>query len=403
MPYAHEMRVLIEATGALMVTHPGGVRERRAAPGEVTRVLFLDAAATANRLGRPDSAAGALVLLAGVRPLLALRLQDWQPPTALDPVVMRVTSGVEALAAGLGLPVEPAETEDLGILGPRALREVEVRPLPARPAPGKAVRVLAPLAAVLAFVGGPAGGTVAAPVCTALALALCAPVVLGVARGRAQARAATATATPSGQGIVIPVRPTGGVPAGLLDNVLELGPDELFLRRRGEAGWLAGPGQGGIVQAVMEPAHVRLSDADGLDHAVLETALWCGDEPARAELADDLRAGGLRVLDAPLDTVLRHDTGDLATAHVKPSQLLTDLERGDPTVLAPYAGGMAAAITMAFSLGTLGWNVLLGLVLFTLALALFAIAMTSTWRRARGDRAAVRVVKAAGRPKVQAR
>ena len=64
---------------------------------------------------------------------------------------------------------------------------------------------------------------------------------------------------------------------------------------------------------------------------------------------------------------------------------------------------MAAAITMAFSLGTLGWNVLLGLVLFTLALTLFAIAMTSTWRRARGDRAAVRVVKAAGRPKVQAR
>lgn len=395
VPYARDVRVLVDEAGGLVVTGPDGIAGRRAAAGEVTRVLHLDAAATADRLGRRDAATGALVFLAGVRPVLALRLADWVPPARLGLVELRTTSGAQALASGLGVPLEPAEPVDLRLLERQAVRQVLVRPVPPRAAPGVAVRLLGPLGAVMGLLAWPVGGRPAAPVLTVLSLLLGAPVVLGVARGRAHARAATAQAEPTGRGVLVPPRPAGRIPGGLLDHVLELTAHELFLRRRGQVVWLPGPAEGGVVQAVVEPEHVRLSDASGRDHAALETALWCGDEAARAELADDLRAAGLLVLNAPIDSVLVHDHGDLATAHIKPSHLQSDLERGDPTILAPGFGGIASALAAGGALGTLGWNVPLGLVLLVIALGLLGVSLTGAWRRWRADRGAVRLVDVA--------
>lgn len=395
VPDARSCRVRVDA-GALVLDRPGRATQVLAAAGTVTSVEHLEPAQTAAALGRQGSAAGGLVVRVAGGPVLALRLLDWSPPTDAAVDVLRATTGMEALAAGLGLPLEPGTASDVA-----ALRAVEVRPLPSRSAPGRLSPYLAVSAAVLGFLAWPTGGSAPSAVLTALALALVAPVVVGVVRGRATARAGDAQAAPAG-GLVVRPRPTGPVPAACLDHLLELRPDELLLRRRGTAGWLAGPASGGIEQAVLEPEHVRLTDAEGRDHAVLETALWCGDGQARAELADDLRAGGLRVLDSPLDSVLRHDRGDLSSAGVAPSLLQSDLERGDPSSASPYLAGLAVVLACGGSLGAVAWQPPVGIVLLAVGLALLVVMVTAGWRRRRDDRAAVRRVQAPTRPRVEA-
>ena len=106
---ARGRRVLVDGSGALVTHGPGGEVERLAGPGEVTRALLLDHELAAARLGREGSYAGALVLLAGERPVLSLRLSDWGPPARLGSASRRTTAGLVALVAGLGLPLEPAD------------------------------------------------------------------------------------------------------------------------------------------------------------------------------------------------------------------------------------------------------------------------------------------------------
>lgn len=388
---ARGLRVLVDAAGALVVHGEPGARPV-ATRGEVRHAYLLDATSTARLLGTDGSSAGALLLVAGSRPVLALRLAEWSPPAQVDDDVRHITSGATALAGALGLPLEPVPDAVLDGLRSRDVRAVEVRARPATVSPGRLVRLLAPVGALLAFLAWPTGGRPVAAVLTAVAVLLTAPVVLGVVRGRAEAQAQSVQ--PPQTGVDIAVRPAGRVPAGLLDAVVVVGPDEVFLRRGGACVWLPGQSQGGITQVVMEPEHVRLADADGRDYAELETALWCGSAQARDEMAAEFRAAGLTVLDAPIDTVLKHDMGDLATGRIKPSDLQTAAERGDPTVAAPFLGGFAAALSAGGALASSGWNLAVGGVLLVVALGLLTASAHAGLQRARRDRSAVRLVDA---------
>ena len=395
---ARGRRVLVDGSGALVTRRPDGEVDRLAGPGEVTRVLLLDHELTAARLGRAGSYAGALVLVAGPKPVLALRLDDWGPPAQLGSASRRTTAGLVALAAELGLPIEPADRDTPG-LDERPLRSVALSPIAAPAPPGRAAAPLGALAILLGFLAWPTGGRPGAAVLTLLSLLVTAPLVLLVVRGRAAARDALATTPPPTGGVRIVPRPASPVPAGVLDSLLVVTPDELFLRRAGIVVWLAGPAEGGVVQAIVEPEHVRLSDADGLDHAELETALWCGDSPARAALVEDLRIAGLRVLEAPVDTVMRHDQGDLATGHLKPSVLQTPGERGDASLTSSLMTGMATAMAAGGALGVLGWSVPVGLLLVAVGLGLCGVSLTEAVRRSRADRASIRLTSGpASRP-----
>ena len=395
---ARGCRVLVDGSGALVTRRPDGQVDRLAGPSEVTRVLLLDHELTAARLGREGSHAGALVLLVGLQPVLALRLVEWGPPAQLGSASRRTTAGLVALAAGLGLPIEPAERDTPG-LEAAALRSVVLRPTPAPVPPGRAAVPLASLAIALGFLAWPTGGRPVAAVLTVLSLLVSAPLVLALVRGRSAAREALAATIPPSAGVRIVPHPASPVPAGVLDSLLVVTPDELFLRRAGIVVWLAGPAEGGVVQAIVEPEHVRLSDADGLDHAELETALWCGDSPARAALVEDLRVAGIRVLEAPVDTVMRHDQGDLATGHLKPSWLQTPGERGDASLTSSLMVGLATAMVTGGALGVLGWSVPVGLLLVAVGLGLSGLSLTEAVRRSRADRASIRLTSGpASRP-----
>ncbi len=393
--FARGCRVLVDDSGALVTRRPDGEVTRIAGPGEVTQVLVLDHELTRSRLGREDSYAGALVLLAGLRPVLALRLVDWGPPAELGSAHRRTTAGIVALAAALGLPLEPAEPDTPG-LEARSLRQVAMSPIAAPARPGRLATPLGFVAILLACLAGPTGGRPAAAVVIVLSLLITGPLVLALLRGRSQARTALATTLPPAEGVRIVPRPASPVPAGVLDSLLVVTPDEIFLRRAGIVVWLPGPAEGGVVQAVVEPEHVRLSDGAGLDHAELETALWCGDSSARATLVEDLRIAGLTVLEAPVNTVTRHDQGDLATGQIKPSMLQTPGERGDASLGAPFITSFAAAIAAGGALGVLGWSVPLGLLLVAVGLALFGVCLAGALRRSRADRAAVRLTSEPG-------
>ena len=387
---ARGRRVLVDGSGALVTHGPGGEVERLAGPGEVTRALLLDHELAAARLGREGSYAGALVLLAGERPVLSLRLSDWGPPARLGSASRRTTAGLVALVAGLGLPLEPADPDMPGLDG-RPLRAVALSPVAAPAAPGRVATPLGFVAILFACLAGPTGGRPVAAMVITLSLLITAPLVLSVVRGRSQARTGLATSLPPAGGVRIVPRPASPVPAGVVDSLLVVTPDEIFLRRAGVVVWLAGPAEGGVVQAIVEPEHVRLSDADGLDHAELETALWCGDSPARASLVEDLRIAGLTVLEAPVNTVMLHDYGDLATGHLKPSMLQTPGERGDASLGSPFIVGMASAVAAGGALGVLGWSVPVGLLLVAVGLGIFGVILREALRRSRADRAAIRL------------
>lgn len=377
MPFALACSVEVTDDGALLVRWPHDRVERRAEPGTVTRVLYLDADTTARRLGADASALGSLVVVTD-RPVLAVRLMDWAPPAMRSDAVVRRTSGAVALAQALGVPLEPGDVD-------APLQAVEVRPLPAPVAPGKAVRALWPVGSLAGFLALPLAGSAVSVVLAVVSLLCSGAAGVPLVRARREAGSASAEPLPA-IGTVIGVRPTVPVASGLLASRLDVGTDEIVLRRSGTVVVLPGPAAGGVVQAVMEPTHVRLADQEGLDYAALETGLWCGDDRARAELADDLRAAGLTVLDSPLSTAPSNDHGDLATSVVRPSFALSLRERGDPTLLAPFLVSASAACSFAASLAAIGVLGPAAAVLVVPAAALLWSLSVAGLRRRREDR-----------------
>jgi hypothetical protein len=304
--------------GVVVIRHPDGGAEQRAAPGEVTRiVLVTDALLGHIRLpshasgGCPAAEHGLLVLLAGQRPVLALWVTEWVPGPALelDEVTARRLAGVEAVATALGLPVEPADLPTVRDHRPGILAAT-VSAVPHARGRGRALRRCAFGAlivfAVAFFVVGIAGSVqeyrgvagplpFPAPIAWAASLAAAGLIVTEL-----HARRAAATlirASPAAAEQAWAPRPAVEVPTGFLDRArLLLRPDAIVVRdAEGREAWLPGPAVGGVDRAVLTDEALLLVDSSGAEHLAVPHASWAGSGPARRELSHWLTAGGLRL------------------------------------------------------------------------------------------------------------
>jgi hypothetical protein len=408
LPLARELRVRIEDDD-LVVVQPGGHRRRLAGTGDITRVIYLEAAQARRLLSRGRGAdrdvrradqGGALVLLAGAVPVLTVLLLEWAPPTPLDGSDLRAACGITALTtSALGLPAEPAEPADLTALEEHRemLQRTLLRGAPERPAPGRWAPVQAGVAIAVGFLGWPLGGTPAGAACALVGLVLATPLVMAVTRGRAEAAACAAeVAGPraAGASVVVPARPAGRVPAQATAARLELGPADVVLVDRSREVWLPGPRAGGVASVTAAPDAVVLSDAGGLALAVTDAALWCPEPVALGAFRRDCESGGLSFAEQPFEANTFHLGGTLGEAAIAPSLLLTDAERGDPTTGTPWLAGLASGTALVAGLFALAWVPAAGAVLSLAGAALSAASVRNAIRRRAADRAAVRLVDA---------
>lgn len=356
----HE-QVRVTPDGAVEVG--GGPATLRWEPGRVQRTVLLEPDDTERLLGADAHHGGALVLLgAQDTPLLALALLDWAPPAPVDLTTLRETTGVEALCRALELPLEPADPQRWDA---PALRAVAHRPGPQPRWPGRAglpIAVVAVALAMLTLFGasaapgtdvdqviGDANGGVLALASAVLALLVGVPMMLGwgaVARSR---RVAPAQLT--GSEVVVDARPAGPVPARVARHQLRLTHEALLLRRFDSVVVLPGPAVGGVQQAVLEPAAVRLRDRHGRLYSSLSTELWCGDPAARELLRDQLADGGLDVLEAPVDAADAVDLEEMSTDGTVTRLRSRPADRGElfagPSRLVAFATGAAAVASYA--------------------------------------------------------
>ncbi len=277
--------------GALVVEHPDGRTERRAEPGEVTRVVLvpdpqdvgLPRASYAAGLVPADTY-GLLVALAGDRPVLALRLAEWVPaPAPVDGVTVRTVSGANALAGALGCAVEPA---DVAALAPkvRELRAVLLSPAPRLSVAAKTLLALGATALAVWFVAS----------------------AIGRARGEPRAEVfgwygALGALLLTGTWLVLraratkPLPPPPGTAVTAGGATLHVSPDWLVLSdAAGREAWLPGPAYGGVTQAAVTTEAVVLDDANGNGLAALPSTAW--DVDRLRSVLDD---AGVTVRDEP--------------------------------------------------------------------------------------------------------
>ena len=394
LPAARHMRVRVDPAGAVVIDEPAGGSRVVASPGEVGRVLLLDYGA--RRLERGEGYTGSVLALCGAdgAPLLAVRLLDWWPFTySSDADALEVT-GARAIAAALGLPIEPAEA---AVPSPAALRRALVRPYPPRPFPGRAAPWLGWIGLGFALLVIGAGGTWIAAAGTAIALLLTAPVQVPGSRARAEARAAEATPTPVPPGAVeVRPAPEGPMPRGLVEAALHLGRDDIVVVDRGRELWLPGPAKGGPDRVAVEPTVVRFFDAGSREYLRLECEVWAPTAEERERLADRLREAGLFVVMSPFATTgPPGSVAQVLSGTNPPSNQVEDTERGDATRTGPWVAGFAIAVASCTAVfGTLTWNPVLGGVLAVVALGLLALRLSDACRMRRSDRRALRTIEA---------
>jgi hypothetical protein len=234
---------------------------------------------------------------------------------------------------------------------------------------------------------------------TALALFLAGPVTVVNHRARAAAgtavdsAAALAASGVPGATVVRP-RPERPVPRGLLEATVQVGRDDVVLTDRGRELWLPGPANGGVTRAEIGSEAVRLTDAAGREHARLDTELWAPTPDRRQQLHDELRDAGLEAFETPLSARAPGTVAQLLSAPARPSRLLTDEERGDPTTTTPWVTAFVAVLAVGTSIGAVTWHPLAGGLLLAAALALAALSLGDAVRTTRRDRRAVRPASA---------
>lgn len=352
--------VRVTAGGGVQLTGAGV--ERTIAPGEPARTVLLDQDGTRVLLGGRGHPGGALVVVDrhGV-PRLVLLVLDWAPPGHADDTTLLRTSGVHAFCGALGLPLEPAAP---GEWAAADLRRALHRPgAPAR-WPGRASLPLARTAVLLtavvllgagtapgsrlnALIGEGSGGVLALTAAI-LALLVGVPSLLGqVALLRAEA-AGPADRTFAGRGEVVPPRPDIPVPRMVLQHQLRVRPDVLVLRRYGRYVVLPGPAEGGVTQAVLEPAAIRLRAADGLLYSSLSAELWCPTQQSRAAVRAQLTAAGLEVLDSPIDAASMLDLDELGVDGSYAARAERPANRGELDI---WSTEWAAAATFFAAIG----------------------------------------------------
>ena len=394
LPAVRAMRVRVGDDGALVLTQPDGSQRVLAGSGEVRRTVLVDYAE--RRLVPGGGYTGPVLLLLGADGglLVAFILLDWQPPSASDERDALEVSGFRALAAALGLPLEPPEKDD--VPADRVVRRALLRPLPPRPWPGRWATPLGVLGLVLCWLAMVGSEEAIGAVFVVATLAVVGPVLVSSSRARAQARRAAATGATAGQwtGTVLRPRPDQPVTRGLAEVALQIDPDDLVLTDRGREVWLPGPRRGGVTHAVIDQTVVRLTDAVGRSYAHLDTQLWAPTRDVQVQLEAELSAAGLTVTLTPLPGIGRYPTvGHLASAPMPPRQFLSDAERGDPTLSMTWLSGMAAALTLVGALLSIVWDPLVGGALSIVTAVLVAVRVVDLVRSVAEDRRAARRVR----------
>jgi hypothetical protein len=318
------LRVQAVAGEGLVVRHPDGGLDRRAEPGEVTRVVVVDdPRAVGVRRGwvelfhGPADTHGLLVFLAGRRPVLALRLADWlgSPNSGLDGPAVRRVSGAVDLAAGLGVLVDYDDGTGIDSSG-GAVRRVLVEARPRLPRWYLALVGLVALAGIAMLVvlvargtpdetgvgtwGAGADAVVSTPVAVVVTLIVVAQVLGAFWLLRDSRRLQQQS-----QQVVDPEpfrpHPMRAVDRGLLTSgSLQLSPEHIVITDGAtRQAWLPGPGAGGVRSAVLAPDAVVLRDPDGRTVAQLDGEAWIGSPEARDGLARRLVDLGVRVEQEP--------------------------------------------------------------------------------------------------------
>jgi hypothetical protein len=367
-------------------------RTTLAGPGEVRRLLHV--AYGEQQIVPGEGFTGQVIVLVGAegRPLTAFRVLDWEPPSAPLPREALEVSGMRAVAAALGLPLEPAEEGDLP--STREVGRLLFRPVPPRPWPGRSATALCVLALALAFIAMTQAEEPAGAAFCAATLALMAPVIICGSRARAVAWRAIATVGRV-PGPVLRPRPDRPVARGLMEATLRMEGDDVVLTDRGREVWLPGPGGGGVSQVVVDPETVRLADAAGRDYARMDTALWAPTPADVERLRHDVTALGLEASVQPLPGGGAAVVAPLASAPMGISTALSDAERGDATLATPWLSGLGAVLALAVALIATTWSPV-SWVLVALSGGLVALRLTDLSRQWLADRRAVRRVPAAG-------
>lgn len=287
-----ETRRLLAPLGRRMLA---GVARRVGGRGMRRELEKVDAADLAAAVpDDPESMSGAVVLLEGDRPVLALELAAFSVGAA-EPAAAREQSGAVRLARALGLVLERAEA---GTLDRAAVRNVLVAPW--RPAGWwRLTSVLLCLAAaVVGFAAWPLPGMLDERwqgALTALAGVLLLPPVLAIAAGRRRFLALTRSVPDAEDREVLPVPDEEGS-----YGQLQLGPrDVVVVDPAGVEHWLPGPEAGGITSCELTDEVLLCSDAaDNLVGPPLRTADVAPDAAAVDRLRLGLERAGIAFTDA---------------------------------------------------------------------------------------------------------
>lgn len=327
--------------GLLLHESPAGTRTLATA-AEITRAVVLGAdqqPAWARRHDTPlPQPSESLVLLAGERPALFVRLRDHSPSRAVpDDAALRevrVSSAACALARGLGLQLEEADEADLALLD--AARDVALL-LPAGGTDRPHHAWLIPTAGgVATFVAWTLGGGLATLLLAALVGVALAPLTAKVVRLRHRFPAAADSLPPLPGAVVL--APAAAPTHGLAAARLLVSPARIVLHDRGGESTALGPALGGVTHATLEEV-VRLHDADGVRHLHLDRTLWAGTPQAEAALVSACEAAGMTTTVLPPLAEVRVD-GDEAASLAGRSSVGLTLDRAAQTgavhALAPW-------------------------------------------------------------------
>lgn len=192
--------------------------------------------------------------------------------------------------------------------------------------------------------------------------------------------------------IVVRPRPVERTVRGLTEATMELSTEEVVLTDRGREVWLPGPARGGVSRAVISPESIQLTDVAGIEYATLATELWAPADEARADLVGRLREAGIEVLDVPMAAQSIPTVAAPHWAHMPPSELLSEAERGDATMGTPWLSGLAVATLVGPSGLALAWSDVAGSILLACCGILLCLRLSDTLRRKLDDRRALRPV-----------
>lgn len=308
LPDARATRVEVCDDTSIVVTTAAGERVA-AGPGEVTRLVVVpekrmpswaEIRSTAPVRPRPTEY---LAMLSGPQVRLVLRLSDFTAHqgdrTSQWAAKARDSSGADAMAAALGLPLEGATSDDIALLrSPDARAAALLFPISGANGPRWATAQVI-LGMVVAFLGWMRGYGWDAAVAGVIGAVIVAPVFWRVFRlRRLFLRVVDSLPDIEGAAVVSPAAPPT---RGLAETRLILSPERVVLHCRGTEQAATGPALGGITRCIISTAIVFVTHSK-VGQIALARPLWCPTPEATERFAAACEAVGIHCDVLPEDT-----------------------------------------------------------------------------------------------------